>query len=90
MELKIPPEIAPYPEKVVEYSYRTQELLRLEHNRMGLEFKDEIISKAEWIAWQEDYFLPRSAAISKKITVAKDQLKKSIKYDIDLDSDFTE
>lgn len=89
-KLTIPPSIEDEAEKVTEFSYITQEKLRLAHNQKGQDYNDGVITKKEWEDWKKGYFDPRSSAICVEILTAKNLLKKSVKYNPDLDTVFEE
>lgn len=72
------------PAERTEYSYRAQELLRLDHNEKGQDFKDEKISKSEWLDYKINTFDPKSDEITKKLLEQRALLKKSTKWIIDI------
>ena len=72
------------PAERTEYSYRAQELLRLDHNVKGQDFKDSKISKSEFDTYQENVFLPKSDEIVKNLLEQRALLKKSNKWNIDI------
>jgi len=74
----------------IEVLYRMQELLRLEHNSKGEDFKNGTMTKLQWETWKEESFIPRSQAISRGIIDQKKILKKSTTYVLDITNDFTE
>lgn len=88
LKLKIPDNIANIPEKAINFAYSAQEKLRFLHNQKGQDYKDGKISKQQWEDWKEDYFEPRSSAISIEIVDRKEQLKVSMLDIVDLDKDF--
>lgn len=51
--------------------YRLQELLRIEHNKMGSKYKAGLISKIEFENWKNNYFDPRQEEISKEICILR-------------------
>ncbi len=67
-----------------EYCYRAQELLRLDHNAKGQDFKDEKINESEWLDYKENIFEPKSDEIIKNLLEHRALLKKSIKWIIDI------
>lgn len=73
----------------ITYAYQSQEALRLLHNKKGNDYKEEIITKEEWLEWKEEYFKPRSTAICVEIVKYKTILKQGNFYEVDLDSDFS-
>jgi len=43
-------------DKKFKFLYRTAELLRLEHNAKGKEFRDGVITEAEWEEYKKSFF----------------------------------
>lgn len=89
LDLTVPFNITTASDKT-EYAYIAQEALRLEHNKKGKDYRDGKISKEEWLSWEEDYFRPRSGAITAEILKNRILLKNSARYTIDLENDFEE
>ncbi|MBN1830298.1 MAG: hypothetical protein JW884_14290 [Deltaproteobacteria bacterium] len=58
-----------------EYWTRAQELLRLEHNEMGVQFRDGKITKKEWEKYRKESFLPRSKKIHKELNESRASLR---------------
>ncbi len=67
-----------------EYSYRAQELLRLDHNAKGQDYKDAKISESEWNTYKTDIFEPKQATIVEEILKQRALLKASTKWIIDI------
>lgn len=71
-----------YPTSVVSnesryaYAYRLQELLRLEHNRKGKDFREGKISEKQWKEYKETQFTPKSDLIIEDILKYRAVLKK--------------
>ena len=59
----------------IEFAYKAQETLRLEHNRKGQEHKDGLITDAEWEDFVDNYFRPRQRAISIEVVKHKNLFK---------------
>ena len=72
------------PAERTEYCYRAQELLRLDHNAKGADFKDGKINENEWIDYKENTFMPKSDEIVKNLLEQRALLKKSNKWNIDI------
>lgn len=68
-----------------EFCYRAQELLRLLHNAIGKEYREERITKAQWNIFLDERFEPLSQKVCKGITDNRELLFKSTKYLIDLE-----
>ncbi len=68
-----------------EYAYRCQELLRLEHNRMGKLFREGKISSAEWVAFKAKQ-QPAIDMTIDAILEARASLKQSTKWNIDIEA----
>jgi len=58
------------------YLYRLQELLKLEHNEKGTQFRDNKITKVEWEEYKLNDFDIKSALISTEICKYREILKK--------------
>jgi len=58
------------------YLYRLQELLRLEHNGRGKDFRDKKITKSQWLEYEDIDFNPKSSMISTEICKYRELLKK--------------
>jgi len=72
------------PAERTEYSYRAQELLRLDHNTKSQDFKDSKISKSEWDTYKADTFEPKQATVIGEILKQRALLKASTKWNIDI------
>ena len=77
-------------EKRAAFAQRAQEELRLVHNVKGKEFRDGVITEAEWNIWKEGWFKPRQRAISMAISEIREIFKNSDKYEVKLDEIFDE
>lgn len=66
------------------FFYRAQEKLRLEHNRMGKEFREGKITQEEWDAYRRNEFEPTSDEIVAGILAARRELKDSTDWDDDI------
>jgi len=69
----------------IEYLYRFQELLRLYHNKKGLDFRDGKITEEEFRNFQSTWFNPRNNLVCAEINKCKEHFKK-IAVDIDIES----
>ena len=67
-----------------EYSYRAQELLRLDHNAKGQDLKDEKITQQEWKDYKINTFDPKQETIIDEILKQRALLKASTKWTIDI------
>ena len=72
------------PAEKIEYWYRAEELLRLEHNEMGKKFREGKIFQAEWDRYQKEDFEPRNIKIHQGINENRELLKQSTKWEIDI------
>lgn len=63
-----------------EYCYILQEKLRAEHNAKGADYRNGVITKAQWDAYLKDSFEPKQRTISRSILEQKDLLKQSTKW----------
>ncbi len=72
-KISYPVEITQDIEKL-EYTYRSQEKLRLEHNEMGRKFREGKITKNEWEVYKETDFNPKSQIISEEIGLYRDDI----------------
>lgn len=61
------------------YLYRLQELLRLEHNRKGKEFREHKITGKSWDEYKDTKFEPKSLLLSTEILKYRIALKKETK-----------
>ena len=86
-QVKIAPTAISIADKL-EFLYNAEEALRLLHNKQGADLKEGKLAEASWLQWKEQYFEPRSERIAGDIGYYKYQLKKSNKYQIDLDTAF--
>jgi len=68
--------------------YRLQELLQLEHNERGADYKAGNITKAQWEGYKTMVFNPESAAISKDIANYRIAMKKDVSLLITLNESF--
>lgn len=59
----------------LEYLYESQEALRLQHNEMGRQYREGIISVQEWEKYKKEEFLPKSRAIGEGTAVIGDKLE---------------
>ena len=72
------------PAERTEYSYRAQELLRLDRNAKNEDFKEEKISENEWRTYLTNIFEPKQETIVTKILKQRALLKASTKWIIDI------
>src|SRR3990167_2748102 len=72
----------------LEFSVRTEELLRLEHNEMGARFRNAEISESEWSNYLKNDFVPKSRMISGNVAKVRDDMGINTKEKIVLE-DFT-
>ena len=72
------------PAERTEYSYRAQELLRVDHNAKGKDYKDAKINETEWLDYKENMFESKSDEITKIILEQRALLKKSTRWNIDI------
>ncbi len=68
-------------EDKLEYYYRAQELLRLEHNVNGARFRDKEITLTEWEAYLRGDFNPKNQALSEALAPLKDAKVQRISTD---------
>jgi len=61
------------------YLYRLQELLKLEHNEKGTQFRNAEITKEQWKEYQLNDFDPKSDLISTEICKYRKSLKEDTK-----------
>jgi hypothetical protein len=54
--------------------YRTLELLRLEHNKKGADFRKGKITEAEWKDYVKNSFEPRNQKLFEKLNFIKEKL----------------
>lgn len=66
------------PIEKLEYSYRSQELLRLEHNETGAKFRAKEITEKEWQRYLEEEFEPRSKIIGYEVARLRQEIDFSI------------
>ena len=76
MKVNYPINIKSNEEKYI-YLYRLQELLKLEHNAKGKEFRESKITEIQWKAYKKNKFDPKSLLISMEIGKYREKLKKS-------------
>ncbi len=62
----------------LEYAIKAEELLRLEHNVKGKEYRDGVIIKEEWNAYLDNEYNPRSRMVSGEVARLKDVLEWNI------------
>lgn len=74
-------------EKRFGFSSRAKELVRLEHNAMGLKFREGEITKAEWRTYLADNFEPKSIAIQDALREQKKIAGSSTIWNVDLSRD---
>jgi len=72
------------PAERTECCYRAQELLKLDHNRKGQDFKDGKISENEWLDYKEKVFDPKQAIVIKELLKQRELLKNSTKWTVDI------
>ena len=72
------------PAERTEYSYRAQELLRLDHNAKGQDHKDGKITNVEFTDYKVNTFDPKQVAIIEEILKQRILLKVSTKWIIDI------
>ena len=82
-KLKYPVSATTTNEKL-EFCYIAQEKLRLEHNAKGKDHKDGKISDAEWKAYLKNEFDPKQSLIIRDLVMQKNKLRKSTKYEVNL------
>ncbi len=58
----------------LEYSYRAEELLRLEHNEMGRKFRENEITENEWQRYLKNDFESRSLILGGEIGRLRNEL----------------
>ena len=73
--IKIPKSIRKDEDKI-KYLYRSLELLRLEHNVKGKDFRDKKISQMEWVSYVKKIFEPKS----KKLFLVLNPLKENMGF----------
>ena len=61
-------------EDKIKFLYRTIELLRLEHNEKGKDFREKKISEIEWNNYVKNSFEPRSKNIFSTLNQLNDKL----------------
>lgn len=69
----------------LEFSVRTEELLRLEHNEMGARFRNAEISESEWSNYLKNDFVPKSRMISGNVAKVRDDMGINTKEKIALE-----
>ncbi len=72
------------PAERTEYSYRAQELLRLDYNIKSQDYKDGKINESEWQIYKTDTFEPKQEQIIEAILTQRIELKISTKWIIDI------
>ncbi len=72
------------PAERTEYCYRAQELLRLDHNSKGQDYKDEVITEEEFISYRIITFDPKQSQILETMLKQRKELKISTKWIIDI------
>jgi hypothetical protein len=70
------------------FCYRAQELLRIQHNETGAEFKASRITKAEWKAYMAA-FEEKSEAIIAALLAAQQEAMSGEFWNPDLERDIT-
>jgi hypothetical protein len=83
VQLKVPTEIKENFQDRMERAYAEDRVLTLEHNAQA-----EVLFGQAWKDWKENYWAPRTGAISSEIRTCRATLKESTKYTVDLDNDF--
>ena len=69
------------------YTYIVQELLRLRHNEEGAKFREGKISKEEWEDFSNNWFKPRSDAVSEDILELRGAIKAAcFQFSVDLEA----
>ena len=84
MAALVPPIECATSEDRTAFFYRAQELLRLEHNKIGKDFREKKITAKEWQAYLRDVFEPTSDEIVGGILTARQMLKTSTRWDNDI------
>lgn len=72
------------PAERTEYSYRAQELLRLDHNEKAQDFRDEKITENEYFDYKTNIFDPKQETIVGEILKQRALLKISTTWIIDI------
>ena len=84
---KFPPElpdVAKVPdEATLKFLHRVEELLRLEHNKKGEDFRSGRISKKEWEDYREISFKPRLKKVLASVNELKEKLDLVRDYSVD-------
>lgn len=60
------------------YLYRLQELLRLDHNKNGKDFREGKINEKQWKAYEKNDFEPHGDAVVAEILRLRQLLKDNI------------
>ena len=63
------------PIEKLEYLYRAEELLRLQHNEMGRQFRKGEIAQEEWQTYLKEYFDPKSKWLGWGISTTGEQIE---------------
>lgn len=69
----------------IEYWVRAQELLRLDHNKFGLDFTAKKITEEQWEQYLKSNFLPKSKKIIFELNKSREKLKVEVsphEYDL--------
>lgn len=74
-------------EDKLNFAHRADELLRLEHNAMGVKFNNKEITKEEWELYQKEDFEIKSKAIHRAISEQKINAYNNTSLDVDLTRD---
>ena len=69
------------------YVYIVQELLRLRHNEEGAKFREGKISKEQWEGFSNNWFKPRSDAVSEDILELRGAIRETCtQFNVDLEA----
>lgn len=82
-DLKFPITASAISDKM-EFCYIAQEKLRLQHNAKGKDYTEGKITKEQWEAYKKDEFDVKQEVIIKALLEQKEAMKKSTKYEVDL------
>lgn len=78
------PALATTTQDKMTFCYIAQEKLRIEHNVKGEDFKDGKITEKQWKAYLKDDFNVKFEVIINDLLVQKELMKKSTKYEVNL------
>lgn len=78
MNINYPVSVSNSKDKYV-YLYRLQELLKLEHNEIGKQFRENKITEKQWLSYKNDCFDSKSLLISNEICKYRELLKNDTK-----------